>query len=130
MRFNRKWMEHHGMLVRLVLIGFVLLMVLFTALKRCTEVGKSAAQEVYVPSNDEGFVMKANLLLSHLVQQGNEEHSDIRPHSITTLQERYPALQFALPYDEDAVEGARATDIRLVGIKPDLIQDEEDKNFY
>ena len=130
MKFNRKWMEHHGMLVRLVLIGFVLTMVLFTALKRCTEVGKSAAKEVYVPSNDEGFVKKANLLLSHLVQQGNDEHSDIHPHSITTLQERYPALQFALPYDEDAVEGARATDIRLVGIKADLIQDEDDKNFY
>ncbi len=130
MRFNRKWIEHHGMLVRLILVCFVLLMILFTALKRCTEVGQSASQEVYVPSSEEGFVKKANLLLAHLVEQGNEAHQGIHPHSITTLQERYPALQFALPYAEDAVQGARAADIRLVGIRPDLITDEEDRNFY
>ena len=130
MRINNKWMKHHGALLRWTAVVVVALIVLFTAGKRCTQVGRPAAEDVYVPSSDEGFVMKANMLLKHLVEQGNDKHSDIHPHSITDLQKRYPAMEFALPYGEDAVEGARAADIRLVGINPDSIEDEDDRRFF
>lgn len=129
-RFNNKWKEHHGKLVRIIIACLVVLLAFFTFFKSCTELGDASRHDVYVPSEDKGFVKKANLLLQHLVEQGNAEHGKIKPHSITELQRRYPALRFALPYDEDDVVGARAADIRLVGIIPDSIRDEADRNFY
>ena len=130
MRLNNKWMTHHGTLVRCTLASVALLLLLFTFCKRCTQMGGPAANEVYVPAADKGFVMKANQLLAHLVAQGDAAHPDVKPHSITELQRRYPALEFALPYGGDAVEGARAADIRLVGLKADSILDSDDRRFY
>lgn len=130
MRLNNKWMTHHGTLVKCTLAGAVLLLLLFTFCKRCTQMGGPAAEEVYVPAADKGFVMKANQLLAHLVSQGDADHPGIKPHSITELQQRYPALEFALPYGGDAVEGARAADIRLVGVKADSIRNTDDRRFY
>ena len=130
MKINNKWMMHHGALLRWTAAAVVALVVIFTAGKRCTQVGRPAAEDVYVPSSDEGFVMKANIMLKHLVEKGNNDHADIHPHSITELQKRYPAFEFALPYGENAVEGARAADIRLVGINPDSIDNEDDKKFF
>lgn len=130
MRLNNKWMTHHGTLVRCTLASVALLLLLFTFCKRCTQMGGPAAKEVYVPAADKGFVMKANQLLAHLVAQGDAAHPDVKPHSITELQRRYPALEFALPYGGDAVEGARAADIRLVGLKADSILDSDDRRFY
>ena len=130
MKINKKWKAHHGMLVKVTLAFLVMVLLLCSVFKQCSQLGKSAAEKVYVPSTDDGFIMKSNLLLRHLVQQGNELHADVKPHSITDLQRRYPALLFALPYDEDAVEGARAADIRLVGIIADSISDENDRRFF
>lgn len=130
MRLNNNWMTHHGRLLRFTLASVVALILIFTLCKRCTQVGGPSAEEVYVPDSDEGFVKKANLLLAHLVEQGNHEHSKVKPHSISQLKERYPALEFALPYGGDAVEGARAADIRLVAINPDSIKNEKDRKFY
>ncbi len=130
MRINSKWSEHHGMLLKTALAGAVVLILVFTFSKRCTQVARPAAEDVYVPSNDEGFVKKANLLLEHLVEQGNKDNDKIKPHSITELEKRYPALEFALPYGNDALEGGRAADIRLVGIKADLIEEDADRRFF
>ena len=130
MRLNNNWMKHHGKLIRLILLSVVALVLVFTLCKRCTQVGGPSANEIYVPDSDEGFVKKANMLLEHLIEQGNEEHPKVKPHSISQLKERYPALEFALPYSGDAVEGARAADIRLVAINPDSIRDEKDRKFY
>ena len=68
MRLNNKWMTHHGTLVRCTLASVALLLLLFTFCKRCTQMGGPAANEVYVPAADKGFVMKANQLLAHLVE--------------------------------------------------------------
>ena len=130
MRLNNNWMKHHGKLISLILLSVVALLLVFTLCKRCTQVGGPSANEIYVPDSDEGFVKKANLLLAHLIEQGNNEHPKVKPHSISQLKERYPALEFALPYGGDAVEGARAADIRLVAINPDSIRDEKDRKFY
>ena len=130
MRINNKWTEHHGMLLKAALAGAVLLIIVFTFCKRCTQVARPAAEEVYVPNSDEGFVKKANMLLAHLVEQGNKANEGHHPHTITEMQKHYPALEFALPYDIDAVEGGRAADIRLVGIIADSIKDEDDRRFF
>lgn len=129
MKINPNWNEHHGGMLKVVAVVVVAFLLLATFLKQCTQVGKEAGKDVSVPSADKGFIMKTNLLLAHLVQQGvvDEKHP---PHSIEELQKCYPAFQFALPYHNDVADGARAADIRLVGINPEKIEDEDDRLFY
>lgn len=129
-KFDNNWQAHHGTLIKWTLVGLVAAVLLFSLFKGCTQVGKSSGKDVYVPDRDHGFVMKANRLLQHLVDQGNTDHPQVHPHSLTELQQRYPALRFALPYDENDVEGARAADIRLVGIDVKQIKDEDDVTFF
>ncbi len=129
-QFNNQWKKHYARLVALVLAGLAALVVGVTFLKGCTDIGKASRDAVYVPAEDEGYVKRANDLLRELVEAGNSNNYKVHPHSISELQRRYPALRFALPYDEDAVEGASAADIRLVGIVADSIKDEAHRNFY
>jgi len=129
-QFNNQWRQHYARFVTIVLAGIVAVLAGVTCFKGCTDIGKASQDDVYVPSADEGYIKRANDLLRLLVDAGNAEHYKVHPHSISQLQQRYPALRFALPYDEDAVEGASAADIRLVGIVADSIKDEQLRNFY
>ena len=129
-QFNNQWKKYYARLVALVLAVLVVVVVAVTFFKGCTDIGKASREAVYVPSEDEGYVKRANDLLRELVEAGNASNYKVHPHSITELQRRYPALRFALPYDEDAVEGATAADIRLVGIVADSIKDEAHRDFY
>ncbi len=130
-RLDRRWWDRYGRLVKWVLAALVAVVLVFTLCKRCTEIGSSAASEVYVPSEDKGFVRKSNLLLQHLVDQGKDCPKELsNPKSVEDLMKRYPALVFALPYGESDVDGARAADLRLVGIRPEKITDEDDRRFY
>ncbi|MBO4659069.1 MAG: hypothetical protein J5637_05555 [Prevotella sp.] len=130
-QIDRRWWERYGKLVKWVLAALIVIIALFTFCKRCTEIGSSAAGDVYVPASDKGFVKKSNLLLRHLVEQGKDCPKELaNPKSVEDLMKRYPALVFELPYGESDIDGARAADLRLVGIRPDKITDEDDKRFY
>lgn len=130
-QLDRRWWERYGRLVKWVVAALVAIVLLFTLCKRCTEIGSSAASDIYVPASDKGFVRKSNLLLQHLVDQGKDCPKELaNPKSVADLMKRYPALVFALPYDESDIDGARAADLRLVGIRPEKITDEYDSRFY
>ncbi len=128
---DRRWVERHGRKLILGIITIAGLLLGATFLKQHTALGKSAAADVYIPSDDEGFVGRTNELLAHMVERGNTAPYDtIRPHSINDLQRKYPGLKFTLPYDIDQVEGARAADIRLSDIDPSAIDDNDDVRFF
>lgn len=78
-----------------------------------------------VVAEKKGFVGKSNVLLSELLK---EENKDVVVRSVADLNKRYPAFEFMLPYDE--AEGSNVSDVRLVGVNPDYIEDQELRNFY
>lgn len=78
-----------------------------------------------VQKDNKGFVGKSNLVLLDLLQVQNH---DVKVKSVADLNKRYPAFEFALPYDE--AEGSNVSDVRLVGINPDCIRDQDLRNFY
>ena len=127
-RLDRRWWDRYGKLVKWLVVTLVAIVAVFTLCKRCTEIGSSAASDIFVPASDKGFVRKSNLLLQHLVDQGKDCPKELsNPKSLEDLMKRYPALVFALPYGESDIDGARAADLRLVGIRPEKITDEDDK---
>lgn len=128
---DRRWVERHGRKLIFGIIAIAGVLLGATILKQHTALGKSAAADVYIPSDDEGFVGRTNEMLAHMVQRGNTTPYDtIHPRSITDLQRKYPGLKFTLPYDIDNVEGARAADIRLSDIDPSAIEDNDDVRFF
>ncbi len=130
-QMDKRWLQRHRKKLMLAVALLVVLVVSMTCFKQCTQVGKPAAADIYVPSAKAGFVKKANDLLAHLVDRGNSDpYAKMRPRTIAELEKRYPGLEFVLPYSESDVEGGRAADIRLVGINPDSIADEADRRFY
>ena len=128
---DRRWVERHGRKLILGIIAIAGLLLGATFLKQYTALGKSAAADVYIPSDDEGFVGRTNDMLARMVKRGNSAPYDtIHPHSINELQRKYPGLKFALPYDMDEVVGARAADIRLSDIDPSTIDNKDDVRFF
>lgn len=132
MDIKKDWFQNYGLLLKLIMGMFLAIVLGFTLFKSCTSLGRLSKNSVYVPSSDKGFVMKANALLQSLVDQGNNDHANILPHTMADLQRRYPALRFALPYgeDEEMEGGTRAADIRLVGIIADSIRDDQLRTFF
>lgn len=92
-----------------------------------SELKRDSRQSVVIPvsSEDKGFVGKSNRLLSELLAV---EDNTIRVTSIESLNRRYPAFEFDLPYDE--ISGSNVTDVRIVAIHPEYIKDADMKNFY
>ena len=130
MEIVKNWFHDYKKLTIWSIAVLVLIIIGFTLFKGKTSLGRLSKETVYTPTSDKGFILKANNLLQALVDQGNNEHADIRPRSMAELQRRYPALRFALPYGESNEGGARASDIRLVGIVADSIRSEKDRDFY
>ena len=89
---------------------------------------KAGEKDFYDPSEcGEGFVYKANELLCSLLAEIDDQTEAI---SLETLNKRYKALEFALPYNEVGRPYIEASDLRLVAIHPEYIKDEKLKRFY
>jgi hypothetical protein len=101
---------------------FVLLAVVF---KKCTALGKFAEKDEYQIPKEEGLINNSKLLFDSLLVAGDTGE---RITDLESLNRRYPALEFALPYEWSSE--AYKEDIRLVGIKPEFIEDEKQKTFY
>lgn len=118
-----------------LVIGIPLLVVVlaltFTFFKGCNELGKVGSQPVYDPvvAEGEGFPGRANVLLQHLLNDTLED-ANFKASDLTTLNQRYRALTFALPYGEESKSVIEASDLRLVGIDVGRITDPEDRLFY
>lgn len=109
----------------------LLLAVVFSFLQGLTPLGKAGSESLYDPSSkvneDEGFVGKANMLLSELVADVN---SSVNATCLDSLNKRYPALEFALPYGEAHKPYIEASDLRLVAIHPEHIKSESLRQFF
>lgn len=130
MEIRKHWLNEYKGVLGGIAAALTIALAAFSLLKEHTYLGRVSKAAVYSPDEETGFVAKANSLLEKLVRQGNEQNAGVRPHSMEELQRRYPALRFALPYGENMDGGARAADIRLVGIVTDSIHDGKDLDFY
>lgn len=109
-------------------IGIILLAVVLSFFKGCTALGKEGKKSVYDPNEcGAGFVTKANQVLAALLQEVDTTCFAV---SLDSLNVRYKALEFALPYGEEDKPYIEASDIRLVGIHPEFIKDKDLRNFY
>ena len=122
--------------LRPFLMAGVPLLILVIALlascfKRCTSLGAAGHESIYDPtatlSDDEGFVGKSNELLRELLTQVS---SDTEGTCLDSLNKRYKALEFALPYGEEHKAYIEAADLRLVAIHPEYIEDGKMREFY
>ncbi len=122
--------------LRPFLVAGVPLLILFLALllscfKKCTDLGKAGRETIYDPtsalSDDEGFVGKSNLLLSDLLTVTTPGTEGI---CLDSLNKKYKALEFALPYGEEHKSYIEAADLRLVAIHPEYIKDDALREFY
>lgn len=85
--------------------------------------------EVIMPPEENGFIGKSNQMLSLLLTDSQYIDNSVRTvKTIGELNNKYKALEFAMPYGNDAL--AMREDIRLVKIHADLIKDEGIRNFY
>lgn len=115
-----------------LVVGLSFLLV-FTAIilspfKSCTALGKVAKNDIYDPSeNGAGFVSKADSVFKELLTKVNDT---IRATSLQKLNERYYAIEFALPYGEDGKAYIEASDLRVVDIHPEYLSNESLQRFY
>lgn len=102
--------------------------VVFLFIKGIRPLVQAGEKDVYNPSeNGVGFVSKSNNLLSILLTKVDES---IEVTSLETLNKRYYALEFALPYEESEKNYVETSDLRLVRIRPEFIDDDNLKRFY
>jgi len=107
------------------IIGFAILLCLIKCVRPLVQAGE---KDVYNPAESgAGFVLKANELLSKLLTVENES---VEITSLESLNKHYPALEFALPYEEGGRTYIEASDLRLVRIRPEHIKDDNLKRFY
>lgn len=127
-RISKKWYNNrrNRILVSGVPFIFLTIMASLWFFKGYTELGKDAKENVYMPPTQEGFVGKTNKLLASLLEQS--PNNEVQATSIDELNRKYPALKFALPYEETRL--SYVEDIRLVGIEPDSIKDNKLRQFY
>lgn len=133
-KIDPEWNSSNNLPYRpFLVIGIpVLVLVLaltFTFFKGCNELGQAGAKQVYDPfvAEGEGFPGRANVLLEHLL---SDTVGGIVATDLNTLNQRYAALTFALPYGEESKSVIEAADLRLVAIDVDRITDPDDRLFY
>ena len=118
-----------GKTLKLILfvMPFLLLLLILAAFVLPSRLKGDSKRSVVAPvmTENKGFVGKSNVLLNTLL---NEEDANVVVRSVETLNKRYPAFEFMLPYDE--AEGSNVSDVRLVGINPEYIKNNELRDFY
>ena len=128
---NDKQMPLRPFLVAGVPLLILLACLLLSFFKGCTDLGKASRQKLYDPTQslaeDEGFVGRSNTLLAELLTIVDPS---VEATCLDSLNKRYLALEFALPYGEEHKAAIEAADLRLVGIHPEYIKDERLRRFY
>lgn len=115
-----------------LIVGIPVVLFLLAAMlsffKGYTALGREGKKNIYDPNEcGAGFVTKADSVLALLLCEVDTTAFAV---SIDSLNARYRALEFALPYGEEDKSYIEASDIRLVGIHPEYIKDKNLVNFY
>lgn len=133
-KIDNNWHSDRNFRMRSFLVAGTSLLLLTVALilstvKGCIPLGQHGQLDFFAPSEDDGvgFVGKTNQLLEELLK---DVDTTIVVYNLNQLNQRYPALEFALPYGEDGKSVIETADLRLVGIHPERIKDEKWRNFY
>lgn len=135
-RIDRNWRDDNVLHSRPFLaVGIALLLMVLalslTLFKGCTGYGAAGKHDIYNPADslaaDEGFAGIANTLFDTLL---TIKHEDIPAVDIQSLNRRYPAIEFALPYNENHLTDAEVADLRVVAIHPEYIHDKHLRDFY
>lgn len=114
--------------LRYLPLVIILIAIILCSIKSIRPLVQAGEKSVYNPSESgAGFVAKANELFNVLLAEVDD---NVKVTSLETLNKRYPALEFALPYDEYGREYIEASDLRLVRIRPEHIKDDKLKRFY
>lgn len=118
-----RWLKRALYFFPAVLIGAFLLVAFVFPLP----LKKDSKAEVVAPISKEakGFIGKSNRLLAELLEV---QDTSVSVTSVESLNLRYPAFEFVLPYPETS--GSNALDVRIVDIHPEYIKSEDMKNFY
>jgi len=111
-------------------VMLVVLAVVLSCFKGCNDLGRQGKKDFYDPveSPDSGFVGNANRLLAELLADTLPDESPII--DLESLNRKYRALTFALPYDQKGKAVIDASDLRLVGINAERIRSEKNRVFY
>lgn len=127
---DRNWRTDRNFGIRpFMAIGIAMLLIVIAIVlslfKGCTQLGSASNGSFFNPSDD-GFVHKTNELFVRLLAKSN---NNVKATDLESLNKRYPAFQFALPYSSNPQELVEASDIRLVGINTQYL-DDDDRDFY
>lgn len=111
-------------------VFILILSVVFSGLKSCTQLGQQGSKDVYNPAEhpDAGFVGGANRLFDELLLDTLEGDCPIT--DLKSLNAKYKALIFDLPYGEEHKSVIEASDLRLIGIKAERIKSDAGRMFY
>jgi len=110
--------------------ALLLLAIGLSFFKQCTALGRAADTDIYDPQeNGAGFVTKADSVLSLLLSPACVD-TTIEAITLEALNKRYKALEFALPFGEEGNAFIESSNLRLVGIHPEYIKDENLRRFY
>ena len=113
------------------IICMALIVIFGFAVTRSSDVGKESCHDSFVPDKNSGFIDKTNKFLEYLLDV--EADNSVIVHSIADLNRKYPALEFAIPFDELGeltTSFMHTSDIRLMDINIDRVKDEEWLKFY
>lgn len=134
-KIDESWSNDDSMSLRpFLVVGIPILLValavVLSCFKGCNELGRQGKKDFYDPvaSPDSGFVGSANRLLAELLTDTLATDSPIV--DLASLNKKYRALTFALPYDQQGKAVIDASDLRLVGINAERIRSEKSRVFY
>lgn len=124
--FDSNW---HTKKKRVALVVAVPVLLLVVSIAFAITKALAVKDDKILPPEKNGFVGKANSLIEHLLSDPDLiDSSVVRVRNINDLNRKYKALEFAMPYADDIT--AMREDIRLVGIRPEMIKSENERDFY
>lgn len=118
----------HPLIVPCAVLAILVSILVFTVVLVPSSLAKISKENTYQPINQEGkgMIGKTNEFMSILVKKCD---STIYATDLVSLNSKYKALTFEL-VGSGTHNVTRAEELRLVDINPDVIEDEEWKNFY
>ena len=124
--FDLHW---HSSTLRIILVSLIPILLVAAAFFFTFKNMYTSQADIILPPEKEGFVGKSNDLLMHLLCDSDLiDHNVKVVNNIESLNKKYKALIFAMPYADDVL--AMREDIRLVGIRPEMLKDKKERDFY
>lgn len=134
-KIDENWYDDDSLSIRpFLVIGIpvvlVVLAIVFSCFKGCNELGRQGKKDFYNPVEtvDSGLVGNANRLLAELLADTIPDSTPVI--DLESLNRKYRALTFALPYEQTGKPVIDASDLRLVGINAERIRSQKSRNFY